>query len=125
MTDQQKTILLIEDEPTLQKTISEILIQEGYKMLNALDGEIGLQTALREKPDLILLDLILPKIDGFEVLENVRKNEATKNIPVIVLTNLENAAAVERALALGAQSYLVKANYELEDVVAKVKQAIK
>lgn len=125
MTDQQKTILLIEDEPTLQKTISEILIQEGYKMLNALDGEIGLQAALREKPDLILLDLILPKIDGFEVLENVRKNEATKNIPVIVLTNLENAAAVERALALGAQSYLVKANYELEDVVQKVKQAIK
>ena len=125
MTDQQKAVLLIEDEPTLQKTISEILIQEGYKMLNALDGEIGLQMALREKPDLILLDLILPKIDGFEVLENIRKNEATKNIPVIVLTNLENAAAVERALALGAQSYLVKANYELEDVVQKVKQAIK
>ncbi|KKU40126.1 MAG: Response regulator receiver protein [Candidatus Azambacteria bacterium GW2011_GWD2_46_48] len=94
-------------------------------MLNALDGEIGLQMALREKPDLILLDLILPKIDGFEVLENIRKNEATKNIPVIVLTNLENAAAVERALALGALSYLVKANYELEDVVQKVKQAIK
>lgn len=125
MTDQQKTVLLIEDEPTLQKTISEILIQEGYKMLNALDGEIGLQTALREKPDLILLDLILPKIDGFEVLENIKKNEATKDIPIIVLTNLENAAAVERALALGAQSYLVKANYELEDVVQKVKQAIK
>ncbi|HAM96108.1 TPA: response regulator [Candidatus Azambacteria bacterium] len=125
MTDQQKAVLLIEDEPTLQKTISEILIQEGYKMLNALDGEIGLQMALREKPDLILLDLILPKIDGFEVLENIRKNEATKNIPVIVLTNLENAAAVERALALGALSYLVKANYELEDVVQKVKQAIK
>lgn len=125
MTDQQKAVLLIEDEPTLQKTISEILIQEGYKMLNALDGEIGLQMALREKPDLILLDLILPKIDGFEVLENIRKNEATKNTPVIVLTNLENAAAVERALALGAQSYLVKANYELEDVVQKVKQAIK
>lgn len=125
MTDQQKAVLLIEDEPTLQKTISEILIQEGYKMLNALDGEIGLQMALREKPDLILLDLILPKIDGFEVLENIRKNEATKDTPVIVLTNLENAAAVERALALGAQSYLVKANYELEDVVQKVKQAIK
>lgn len=125
MTDQQKAVLLIEDEPTLQKTISEILIQEGYKMLNALDGEIGLQMALREKPDLILLDLILPKIDGFEVLENIRKNEATKNTPVIVLTNLENAAAVERAFALGAQSYLVKANYELEDVVQKVKQAIK
>jgi len=125
MTDQQKAVLLIEDEPTLQKTISEILIQEGYKMLNALDGEIGLQMALREKPDLILLDLILPKIDGFEVLENIRKNEATKDTPVIILTNLENAAAVERALALGAQSYLVKANYELEDVVQKVKQAIK
>lgn len=124
MTDQQKRILLVEDEPTLQKTISEILTQEGFKILSALDGEAGLNFALREKPDLILLDLILPKIDGFEVLENLKKNESTKKIPVIILTNLENAAAVERALELGANSYLVKANYELEDVVQKVKQAL-
>lgn len=120
-----KTILFIEDEPTLQKTLGLALEQEGYEVKAALDGEIGLRLAKEIKPDLILLDLILPKLDGFEVLDVLKKEEATKNIPVIVLTNLESSQDIEKALALGATTYLVKANYDLEDVLRKIKEAIK
>jgi len=120
-----KTILFIEDEPTLQKTVGQVLEQEGYQVKKALDGELGLKLAKEFKPDLILLDLILPKLDGFGVLEELKKDPATKDIPVIILTNLESSADVEKALSLGATTYLVKANYELEEVVQKIKEMLK
>lgn len=120
-----KTILLVEDEPTLQKTLSLALTQEGYEVKSALDGEIGLRLARETKPNIILLDLILPKMDGFEVLDELKKNDETKDIPVIVLTNLESSQDIEKALSLGASNYLVKANYDLKDVVEKVKDNIK
>ncbi|MBU2036673.1 response regulator [Patescibacteria group bacterium] len=120
-----KTILLIEDEPTLQKTLSSALTQEGYEIKSALDGEIGLRLAREIKPDLILLDLILPKLDGFEVLGELKKDGPLKDVPIIVLTNLESAPDIERALSLGATSYLVKANYDLKDVIEKIKNNIK
>ncbi|MBI2042468.1 MAG: response regulator [Candidatus Nealsonbacteria bacterium] len=119
-----KKILFIEDESALQKTFSEVLTQEGYQMLSALDGEEGLRTAKSAKPDLILLDLILPKLHGFEVLKALKEDPATKDIPIIVLTNLESTSDVEKALELGATTYLVKASYDLEDVVKKVKDAL-
>ena len=120
-----KKILFIEDEPTLQKEIEEIFKQEDFEMFAAFDGEKGLESAKKTKPDLILLDLILPKKDGFEVLKELKADEKTKNIPVIVLTNLEGMGDVEKALELGATTYLVKANYELEDVVTKIKGLLK
>jgi DNA-binding response OmpR family regulator len=118
-------ILFIEDEPGLQKTVGEILRQEGFEILEALDGETGVEIATKEKPDLVLLDLILPKKDGFEVLKALKENPETKDIKVIVLTNLETSSDVEKALELGATNYLVKANYELEEVVQKVKDLLK
>ena len=120
-----KSILLIEDEAALQKTISEILTQEGYKVMSALDGESGLKTAQKEKPDLILLDLVLPKMHGFEVLKELKGSKETQDIPVIVLTNLEGIEDVNKVLELGATTYLVKAHYSLEEVVAKVKEVLK
>ena len=119
-----KKILFIEDEPNLQKTMEKILVQEGFEILGALDGEKGLELIKKEKPDLILLDLILPKKDGFEVLKEMKENEELKNIPVIVLTNLEGMGDVEKALSLGATTYLIKANYELDDVVKRIKQIL-
>ena len=123
-----KKILFIEDESALQKTFGEILSQEGYEMISALDGEIGLRLANPpaggKKPDLILLDLILPKIHGFEVLKRLKKDKETKDIPVIVLTNLEGIGDVDKALGLGATTYLVKAQYGLEEVVEKIKKAL-
>jgi len=120
-----KKILFIEDEPTLQKTLGRALEQEGFEILSALDGEIGITKAKESKPDLILLDLILPKMDGFEVLKRLKENEETKDIPVIILTNLENPEDIEKVLSLGATTYLVKANYDLEEVIDKIEDMLK
>ena len=116
-----KKILFIEDESALQRAATRILADQGYQTLSAMDGETGIALAQKEIPDLILLDLIIPKRDGFTVLEELKKDEKTKSIPVIVLTNLEGNADVERALLLGATTYLVKTNYRLEEVVEKIK----
>ncbi len=119
-----KTILFVEDESVLQKTFGEILKQEGYEVISALDGEIGLRLAKEKKPDLILLDLILPKIHGFDVLKKLKEDKETQGIPVIILTNLEGIGDVDKALELGATTYLVKAQYTLKEVVEKIKKAL-
>jgi DNA-binding response OmpR family regulator len=119
-----KKILFIEDESALQKTFGDLLRQEGYEMISALDGEVGLRLAKTQKPDLILLDLVLPRLHGFEVLKKLKEDEETRDIPVIVLTNLEGIGDIEKALELGATTYLVKTQYSLEEVVEKIKQAV-
>lgn len=119
-----RKILFIEDESALQRAVTQILSEEGYQVLSALDGEAGFTLAKKELPDLILLDLVLPKKDGFEVLGELKQDQETKQIPVIILTNLEGGADVERALSLGATTYLVKTNYRLEEVVEKIKQTL-
>ena len=119
-----KKILFIEDEPVLQKNLESIFQIEGYKTIGALDGEIGLRLTQKEKPDLILLDLVLPKISGFDVLKKLKGDKETKNIPVIILTNLETMDDINKAIELGATTYLVKVNYNLEELIEKVKQAL-
>lgn len=119
-----KKILFVEDEQALQRTVGESLRREGYQLLSAVDGESGANMARAEKPDLILLDLILPRRSGFDVLKELKSDDATKAIPVIVLTNLESPADVDRAIELGATTYLVKANYDLSDITKKVKAAL-
>ncbi len=119
-----KKILFIEDESTLQKTFEDILTQRGYKVISALDGEIGLRLAKSEKPDLILLDLVLPRMHGFEVLKELKGNPETEEIPVIILTNLEKMEDVEKAIELGAKTYLVKTKYAIEEVIEKLKKVL-
>jgi len=121
-----KTILFVEDEAALHKTLGQVLRDKGYNLISALDGKIGLELAKGEKrPDLILLDLILPKVNGFEVLRKLKEDPETKDIPVIVLTNLESTGDIEKALELGATTYLVKASYGLEELVEKVRKTLK
>lgn len=117
-------ILFIEDEPALQKTLGLALTKGGYDVKTAFDGQSGFDLAKEFKPDLVLLDLILPKKDGFSVLESLKKDDELKDTPVIVLTNLEGMADVERVLQLGATTYLVKANYDLSEILAKVEQTL-
>ena len=119
-----KTILVVEDESALQKAMSDVLTQEGFEVVSALDGEAGLRLAQEKKTNLILLDLILPKMNGFEVLEALKKDATTRSIPVIVLTNLEDMKNIQKAVDLGATTYLVKANYSLEEVLEKVKSTV-
>ena len=119
-----KKILFIEDESALQRAATQVFAEEGFQVFSALDGELGLALAKRERPDIILLDLVIPKIDGFQVLSEIRQDPAIKNIPVIILSNLEGSADVERALELGATTYLVKTNYRLGEVVEKIKHIL-
>jgi len=118
-------ILLIEDDPALVKALGEFLNLNGYEVASALDGEAGLALARQERPDLILLDLILPRRPGLEVLKKLRQDPALIGLPVIVLTNVESNESVSEALALGAKAYLVKTSYSLEEVLAKVEGVLK
>lgn len=117
-------ILFIEDEPALQKALGDFLRESGYEVYAALDGEAGLRLAEKERPDLILLDLILPKVSGLDVFGKLHENPRLNSIPVIVLTNVESNDAVEKALALGAKAYLIKAGYNLDEVLIKIKAVL-
>lgn len=113
-------ILFVEDEPALQKALGDFLRAEGHEVISALDGEQGLAMMTREHPDLVLLDLIIPRLHGLTVLEKIKVDPVLNSIPVIVLTNVESSDAVEKAIELGAKAYLVKANYRLEEVLEKI-----
>jgi DNA-binding response OmpR family regulator len=121
----RKKILFIEDESALQKTFGDFLEKEGFELISALDGETGLKLAEKEIPDLILLDLILPKMEGTEVLKKLRENPKTKDIPVIVLTNVDDFEKLEKTLELGVKAYLVKTDFTLEEVLQKIKEELK
>ncbi|MDO9231330.1 MAG: response regulator [bacterium] len=120
-----KKILIIEDEETLQKALAQYLEEENFEVFGAMDGEKGIAMVKKEKPDLVLLDIILPKKDGFQVLEEIKQNEDTKNIPVILLTNLESIDDIQKAFDKGATTYLVKSEYKLEDIVKKINETLK
>ncbi|MDD5489715.1 MAG: response regulator [Candidatus Moranbacteria bacterium] len=122
---EKKKILVIEDDRSLQNALVEIVHQEGFVSESALDGEEGLAKIKTFGPDLILLDIILPKKDGFEVLSEIKKDEAIKNIPVLILTNLEEVDNVQKALDLGATNYMVKSDFSLKDVVEKIRATMK
>ena len=119
-----KKILFIEDESALQKTFGDTLRRENYEMVSALDGETGFRLAKEHKPDLILLDLVLPRMHGLDVLTKLKQDSETKEIPVIILTNLEEMENIDRALELGATTYLVKANYALKEDLEKVRKSL-
>ncbi|MBN1778997.1 MAG: response regulator [Candidatus Buchananbacteria bacterium] len=118
------TILLVEDDEFLSELYATKLKLEGYNVVLANDGEKGLRLAGEKKPDLILLDIIMPKMDGFEVLKGLKENPATKSIPVILLTNLSQKDEVKKGLELGAVDYLIKAHFMPSEVVKKIKQII-
>ena len=109
-----RTILIIEDDKFLRELVIQKLIKEGYETSEAVDGEEGIKKIKEEKPDLILLDLILPGIDGFEVLSKMREDPALAQIPVIILSNLGQKDDVEKGLKMGAVDYLIKAHFTPE-----------
>jgi two-component system alkaline phosphatase synthesis response regulator PhoP len=123
--DGKKTkIMVVEDEEILLTALSEELKQEGFEVVGAKDGMEGVEKALSEKPDLILLDLVMPRLDGIGALKQMKENPESKEIPVVILTNLSDYDKVSDALSLGAMDYLVKANYRLEELVNKIKTVL-
>ena len=120
-----KTFLIVEDDKFLRELITQKLIKEGYETSEAIDGEEGIKKIKEEKPDLVLLDLILPGIDGFEVLSKMKEDLALAQIPVIILSNLGQKEDVERGLKLGAVDYLIKAHFTPGEIIEKIKNALK
>lgn len=116
----EKTILIIEDEPSLQKTLASALTDAGYEILQAFDGESGLEITKQKKPDLVLLDLVLPKKHGLEVLKAIKEHNETSQIPVIVITNVEDPENIMKAMELGAKAYLLKTTYSIHDILEKI-----
>jgi DNA-binding response OmpR family regulator len=120
-----RKILVVEDETFLVKIYAVKLKKEGFDVSIANDGVEAVKLAASEQPDLILLDLILPKMNGFEALEKIRANPVNKKTPVIVLSNLGQEEDIKRAEALGADDYLVKANFSIQDIVSRIRAKLK
>jgi CheY-like chemotaxis protein len=119
-----KKILLIEDDRVIAKAYGEQLVRTGYSVAYAYDGLTGVQKSKKSKPDLILLDLILPRLDGISVMKKIMSDPETAHIPIIVLSNLSTSDKISQVLEAGSTTFLVKSNHSLEDVVRKVKETL-
>lgn len=119
-----KTILVVEDDKFLRELITRKLSEEGYNTIEAVDGEDGARKIKEEMPDLVLLDLILPGMDGFEVLANIKQDPKTSPVPIIVFSNLGQTEDVEKGMKLGAIDYMVKAHFTPVEIIEKVKKAL-
>jgi DNA-binding response OmpR family regulator len=117
-----KKVLIIEDEEILAKILQEKFREEGFEVEIAGDGDAAFPTADDFQPDIVILDLILPKKDGFQVLEELKSDERLKKIPVVILSNLGQEEEIKRGYELGAVDYLVKAKNPIKGVVEKVKK---
>lgn len=120
-----KKILIIEDDKFLRELIGQKLLKEGYDIVEAVDGEKGIKTIKDEKPDLVLLDLILPGMDGFEVLTKIKEDAGVAQIPVIILSNLGQKDDIEKGLKMGAVDYLIKAHFTPGEIIDKIKVVLK
>lgn len=118
----QKKILIVEDDKVLREALIEALTGANYTVVSATDGDEGIKKAQSEKPDLILLDIILPIKNGYNVLLDLSKDEKLKKIPVIVLTVLDSEYSLETCKIAGAKDYIVKSEYSLAEIVGKVRQ---
>ncbi|MFA6525274.1 MAG: response regulator [Patescibacteria group bacterium] len=122
--DQDKKILVVEDEENLRNILCKEIIKAGYVAIPAKDGQEGIDLAYKEHPDLVLLDLLMPKVMGLNVLDKIRKDEWGKNVPVIILTNLDYEEKKKELQDDPNCEYLIKASWRLHDVVRKVKERI-
>jgi DNA-binding response OmpR family regulator len=117
-------ILIIEDELFLRELLASYLENAHHKVISAERGEEGIRKARESDPDIILLDLILPGIDGFEVLRQIKRDPGLSHIPVLILSNLGQKRDVDKGIEMGAADYLVKAKFSLSEIEEKIKQIL-
>jgi DNA-binding response OmpR family regulator len=122
---EEKTILLVEDDEKIKVAYRDFLRGQGYNVISAPDGVIGLEKAKEEKPNLILLDVLMPKMDGITMFKELKKLEETKVIPVIILTNLSTESAMQDAIDVGVTDFYVKSDLTLEKLASLVREKIK
>ncbi|MBI2626492.1 MAG: response regulator [Candidatus Nealsonbacteria bacterium] len=120
MPKKNKKIALIEDEEVLIGLLQRKLIKEGYDVFLARDGEEGLKMLREEKPDLVLLDIVMPKMGGFEVMEEMQKDEELKKIPIVIISNSGQPVELDRAKQLGVKDWLIKTEFDPQEVINKV-----
>ncbi|MDD4290190.1 MAG: response regulator [Patescibacteria group bacterium] len=125
MANKKIKVLIVEDEEMLVNMYISKFEKEGFEPMKASNGKAGLELAQKENPDIILLDVIMPEMDGFMVLRELKSGTKTKNIPIIMLTNLGQDEDIKKGNELGAKDYLVKANLTPAQVVDKVKEILK
>jgi len=123
--NKKNMILMIEDNMFLRKLYRDKLDRAGFGFIEATNGIEGINKTMTEKPDLVMLDLLLPRKNGFDVLAEIKQNKDTKGIPVIVLSNLAQEMDIKEAMKLGADGYLVKSEVRLSEVVDKIKKILK
>jgi len=117
-------VLIIEDEDVLRNVLAKKLEKEGYEVIVAADGEAGMNSIRNENPDMILLDIMLPKKNGYQILEEMHGDEELKKIPVLVISNSGQPVEVRKILELGACDYLVKADFEPQEVIDKMRTCL-
>jgi DNA-binding response OmpR family regulator len=124
--DAGKKILIVEDEHSLQQALNDALTGRGFACTSANDGEAGLQSALEQKPDLIMLDLVMPKMDGFEMLKRLRADPWGSSARVLVLTNLsaDSSERVRVAVETYPEYYLVKSDWSIKDIIKKAEEML-
>jgi DNA-binding response OmpR family regulator len=125
MSDRRNTILIVEDEEVLRGVLKDRFENEDFDVIVAKDGEEGLLTALEKQPDVILLDIIMPKMDGLAMLKKLRTYDRGKNVRVVVMTNVNDSKEVHEALANGARDFLVKSDWVIADLVTSVRNQLK
>lgn len=121
MKGKNKTILIVEDEPALLMVLADKFRREGFVVLEAKDGEEALRTALHNHPDLLILDIVMPSMDGLTMLKKLREDKWGEYVPVLILSNLSDPEQIDEAAHSGAIDFLVKSNWGLDDVITKVK----
>ena len=125
MAQSKKKILVVEDDPMISSMYKTKFEVDGFEVFIADNGATGLELAKKEKPDIVMLDIILPQLDGFSVLEQIKQDKNTKDIPVIMLTNLSTDEDREKGAKMGALDYLVKASLTPGQISEKIRQILK
>ena len=121
MTTSNKTISIIEDQPGFRRIYHDVLESEGFRVLEAEDGESGWELVKTKSPDLVILDLVLPKVHGFEVLKKIRTDEVTRDTPVIIFSVLGEQEDIKRGLELGANDYMIKGFNSSHELLSKIR----
>ena len=123
--NKKTSVLIIEDDSYISDMYRIKLESEDFEVITSKDGIAGIKMLERQKPDIVLLDIVLPKIDGFSVLKTIKRNPELKEIPIVLLTNLSQKENVEKGFELGADSYIIKAHFTPSEVVEKIKKILK
>lgn len=119
-----KKALVVEDDPLLSSLLARKLLSERFQVRAAADAPAAFAALEREKSDIVLLDLILPGMDGFEILTRLKADQNLRSIPVLILSNLGQQEDVDRAMSLGAEGFMIKANFTLDEIVQRVKEIL-